>query len=129
MDGQQVLELSANQYETVYNLLSLAIASLGFTGLYLSLSQRRVLPRYRNAVVVSAMVVFIATYHYVRIFNNFTESYETTAQGGQGAYTLTERGLQRGLPLRRLAAHGAAPARGDGGGPGPRRRGPEEPAR
>ena len=89
MDGQQVLELSAGQYETVYNLLSLAIASLGFTGLYLVLSQRRVLPRYRNAIVVSAMVVFIATYHYVRIFDNFKESYETTAQGGQGTYTLT----------------------------------------
>ncbi len=90
MDGQQVLELSSTQYETVYNLLSLAIASLGFTGLYLVLSQRRVLPRYRNAVVVSAMVVFIATYHYVRIFNNFRDSYETEAQGGQGVYTLTE---------------------------------------
>ncbi|MCW2605712.1 MAG: Xanthorhodopsin [Frankiales bacterium] len=89
MDGQQVLELTANQYETVYNLLSLAIASLGFTGLYLVLSQRRVLPRYRNAVVVSAMVVFIATYHYIRIFTNFKESYETDAQGGQGVYTLT----------------------------------------
>ncbi|MCW2778935.1 MAG: Xanthorhodopsin [Frankiales bacterium] len=89
MDGSQVLELSSTQYETVYNLLSLAIASLGFTGLYLVLSQRRVLPRYRNAVVVSAMVVFIATYHYVRIFTNFKESYQTDAQGGQGVYKLT----------------------------------------
>ncbi len=89
MDGQQVLELTANQYETVYNLLSLAIASLGFTGLYLVLSQRRVLPRYRNAVIVSAIVVFIATYHYIRIFTNFKDSYETDAQGGQGVYTLT----------------------------------------
>ncbi len=89
MDGQQVLELSSNQYETVYNLLSLAIASLGFTGLYLALSQRRVLPRYRNAITVSAIVVFIATYHYIRIFDNFRDSYETTAQGGQGTYTLT----------------------------------------
>jgi bacteriorhodopsin len=90
MDGQQVLELSSTQYETVYNLLSLAIASLGFTGLYLVLSQRRVLPRYRNAVIVSAMVVFIATYHYIRIFNNFEESYQSTAQGGQGVYQLTD---------------------------------------
>lgn len=85
----QVTELTSGQYDTVYNLLSLAVASLGFTGLYLVLSQRRVLPRYRNAVVVSAMVCFIATYHYVRIFLNFRESYETEAQGGQGTYTLT----------------------------------------
>ncbi len=89
MAGQQVLELSSTQYETVYNLLSLAIASLGFTGIYLVLSQRRVLPRYRNAIVVSAMVVFIAAYHYFRIFENFKSSYQTKSQGGQGSYDLT----------------------------------------
>lgn len=85
----QVTELTSGQYDTVYNLLSLAIASLGFTGLYLLLSQRRVLPRYRNAIVISAMVCFIATYHYIRIFDNFRESYETEAQGGNGTYVLT----------------------------------------
>lgn len=87
--GIAVPQLSSGQYDTVYNLLSLAIASLGFTGLYLVLSQRRVLPRYRNAIVVSAMVCFIATYHYLRIFSNFKESYATQAQGGAGTYTLT----------------------------------------
>ena len=87
--GIQVNELTSGQYDTVYNLLSLAIASLGFTGLYLVLSQRRVLARYRNAVVISAMVCFIATYHYIRIFDNFQSSYETEAQGGQGTYVLT----------------------------------------
>ena len=88
--GIQIPELSSGQYESVYNLLSLAIASLFFTGLYLVLSQKRVLPRYRNALIVSATVCFIATYHYIRIFENFKESYVTEAQGGQGVYTLTE---------------------------------------
>jgi bacteriorhodopsin len=87
--GIQVNEISSTQFQTVYNLFSLAIASLFFTGLYLVLSQRRVLPRYRNAIVVSATVCFIATYHYWRIFDNFSESYATEAQGGNGAYTLT----------------------------------------
>ena len=84
-----ITSLTPGQYSTVYNLLSLAIASLFFTGLYLVLSQKRVLPRYRNALLVSATVCFIATYHYVRIFDNFKESYETEAQGGQGLYVLT----------------------------------------
>lgn len=87
--GIQVEQLTSGQYDTVYNLLSLAIASLFFTGLYLVLSQRMVLPRYRNALIVSATVCFIATYHYVRIFDNFKDSYETEAQGGQGDYVLT----------------------------------------
>ena len=87
--GIQVEQLTSGQFDSVYNLLSLAIASLGFTGLYLVLSQRRVLPRYRNAIIVSAIVCFIATYHYIRIFDNFKDSYKTDAQGGDGVYTLT----------------------------------------
>ena len=87
--GNQLTQLSSGQYDTVYNLLSLAIASLGFTALYLLISQGRVLKRYRNALIVSAMVCSIAAYHYFRIFNNFKESYQTTAQGGAGTFTLT----------------------------------------
>lgn len=91
--GVQVLELTSGQHDTVYNLLSLAIASLGFTGLFLVLSQRRVRPRYRNALIVSATVCFIATYHYFRIFANFKESYASQAQGGSGSYMLTNVGF------------------------------------
>ena len=87
--GIDVARLTSGQYDTVYNLFSLAIASLFFTGLYLVLSQKRVLPRYRNALVVSATVCFIATYHYVRIFENFKSSYVTMAKGGHGVYALT----------------------------------------
>ena len=68
-------QISAVQYSTVYNLLSLAIASLLFTAIYLFVSMRRVAPRYRNAVVVSAIVCSIAAYHYFRIFNNFGDSF------------------------------------------------------
>jgi len=67
--------LSSGQYATIYNLLSLVIASMLFTGLYLLLAQQRVAPRYRNALIISAMVCGIATYHYFRIFANFKESY------------------------------------------------------
>ena len=94
--GIEIERLTSGQYETVYNLFSLAIASLFFTGLYLVLSQKRVLPRYRNALVVSATVCFIATYHYVRIFDNFKDSYVTNGQGGKGVYTLTNVAFNEG---------------------------------
>ncbi len=70
-----ITSISSGQYSTVYNLLSLAIASLLFTSLYLLVVQRRVAPRFRNALIVSATVCGIATYHYFRIFENFKESY------------------------------------------------------
>jgi bacteriorhodopsin len=71
----QIPSLTASQFATVYNLFSLVIASMLFTGLFLLLSRSRVAPRYRNALTVSAMVCGIATYHYFRIFDNFKASY------------------------------------------------------
>lgn len=74
-NGIAVPELSASQFATVYNLLSLVIAAMVFTAMYLLFSRGRVAPRYRNALVVSAIVCGIAAYHYFRIFDNFQESY------------------------------------------------------
>jgi bacteriorhodopsin len=73
--SEAIPSLSATQFATVYNLLSLVIASMLFTSLYLLLAQRQVAPRYRNALIVSAMVCGIAAYHYFRIFDNFKDSY------------------------------------------------------
>ena len=39
--------------------------------IYTLVSQQRVLPKYRNALVMSSMVTFIAGYHYLRIFDSF----------------------------------------------------------
>lgn len=83
--------LSNTQFQTVYNVFSFALASMLFTALFLLVSQGRVLPRYRQALVVSAMVCGIAAYHYVRIFNSFNEAYVATTVGGD--YTLTPLGF------------------------------------
>ena len=56
---------------------------------YTLVSQARVLPKYRNALVMSSMVTFIAGYHYWRIFNTFSEASEGMAvkvSGDQGAF-------------------------------------------
>ena len=70
-----VLELTYSQYQTVYNILSFALASMLATFVFLLAVQGRVLPRYRQALVVSAMVCLIAAYHYYRIFDSFRHSY------------------------------------------------------
>ncbi len=71
--------LTSSQFGTVYNLFSLVIASMLFTAIFLLASQGRVAPRYRNALVVSAIVCGIAAYHYFRIVENFQESYPAGA--------------------------------------------------
>jgi bacteriorhodopsin len=74
--------LSNAQFQTVYNVFSFALASMLFTAIFLLVSQGRVLPRYRQAIVVSAMVCGIAAYHYFRIFNSFNAAYLPTELGG-----------------------------------------------
>jgi bacteriorhodopsin len=79
-------KLTQSQFDTVYNFLSLVIASQLFTALFLVVSQKRVLPRYRQALVLSAIVCGIAAYHYFRIFDSFKAAFVTDAQGGRGTY-------------------------------------------
>ena len=85
-----VEELSQAQYDTVYNMLSLVIAAQVFTALFLLLNLRKVLPKYRAALIISATVCGIAAYHYFRIFDSFKEAYVTDAVGGAGIYQLAE---------------------------------------
>ncbi len=85
-----VEELSQAQFDTVYNVLSLVIAAQVFTALFLLLNLRKVIPKYRTAIVVSAVVCGIAAYHYFRIFDSFGDAYVTDAVGGLGTYTLAE---------------------------------------
>ena len=63
------------------------------TTVFLLVVMNRVLPRYRIAVAVSAMVTLIAAYHYWRIFNSFSEAYvaiDAGAPGVQSAFELVK---------------------------------------
>jgi bacteriorhodopsin len=79
-------ELTKGQFDTVYNVLSLAIAAQLFTAIFLLAAQPRVLQRYRQALVISAIVCGIAAYHYFRIFDSFTKAFVSDAPGGEGVY-------------------------------------------
>lgn len=80
-----MLELTSNQWNTVYNVFSLGLVAMIACTIYTLVSQGRVLAKYRNALVMSSMVTFIAGYHYWRIFNSFTESSEGSMVNVSGA--------------------------------------------
>ena len=69
------LILSEGQYNLVYNAFSFVIACMGASLLFFLLSRSRIAPRHRLAVTISALVVGVALYHYVRIFNSFAEAF------------------------------------------------------
>lgn len=82
--------LTDNQFSTVYNMLSLGLASMLFTSIFLFIARDRVLPRYRMAVMVSATVTAIAAYHYFRIFNSFEHAF-AGQEGNVYAYNVGYR--------------------------------------
>jgi bacteriorhodopsin len=69
-----MVKLDANQWNLVYNVFSFGLISMLACTVYTLVSQARVAPKYRNALVMSSMVTFIAGYHYWRIFNSFGEA-------------------------------------------------------
>ncbi|MSY67624.1 MAG: xanthorhodopsin, partial [Actinobacteria bacterium] len=69
-----MVKLDSNQWNLVYNIFSFGLISMLACTVYTLVSQARVLPKYRNALVMSSMVTFIAGYHYWRIFNSFGEA-------------------------------------------------------
>ena len=66
-----VKTLTMDQFHAVYNFLSFGLAAMLATTVFLYASQSRVLPRYRQAIAVSATVTLIAMYHYWRMFDSF----------------------------------------------------------
>ncbi len=69
------LTLSEGQYFLVYNSFSFVIASMGAAFVFFLLVRNRVAPRHRMALTLSTLVVGIALYHYVRIFQSWSDAF------------------------------------------------------
>ena len=78
-------ELSVGQFSLVSNFLSFAVATLAASSLFYFISPG-VNKRYRIAVVVSGLVCFIATYHYLRIYDSFVTAYTLEKTGAVASY-------------------------------------------
>jgi len=74
-------ELTAAQFSLVYNIFSFTIASMGAAFIFFLAIKSQVAPKYRGALVISSIVVAIACYHYLRIFNSWNEAFTLAANG------------------------------------------------
>ncbi|EKQ71174.1 bacteriorhodopsin [Leptolyngbyaceae cyanobacterium JSC-12] len=68
------------QFDLVYNSFSFCIAAMAAAALFFFNARVQVAEKYRPALLVSALVVSIAAYHYFRIFNGWDSAY--ALQGG-----------------------------------------------
>jgi len=78
-------ELSSGQFLIVYNVLSFTIASMLGAFIFFMGARSQVGEKYRPALLISAVVVAIAGYHYFRIFMSWEEAYALN----NGVYTAT----------------------------------------
>ncbi|MGA0914706.1 MAG: xanthorhodopsin, partial [Candidatus Nanopelagicaceae bacterium] len=69
-----MINLDGSQWSTIYNVLSFGLIAMLATTVFTLVSQHRVLPKYRTALVLSSMVTFIAGDHYLRILDSFCDA-------------------------------------------------------
>ncbi|HJL39840.1 MAG TPA: bacteriorhodopsin-like [Myxococcales bacterium LLY-WYZ-16_1] len=74
-------ELTSGQFQLVYNVLSLSIAAMLGSFAFFVMARGQLAPKFRPAMIMSALVVGIAGYHYWRIFNSWDAAYQLTEAG------------------------------------------------
>jgi len=74
--------MNVSQFNLVYNVLSFSLATMAATTIFCWMRVSSCAQRYKSALIITGLVTFIAAYHYLRIFNSWTEAYEWTADGG-----------------------------------------------
>jgi len=67
--------ISDVQFNLVYDVLSFSLATMMATTIFLWLRIGSCAEKYKSALIISGLVTFIAAYHYMRIFNSWTEAY------------------------------------------------------
>jgi bacteriorhodopsin len=79
---QELPTLTPGQYSLVFNMFSFTIATMASAFVYFVLAQKNLAPKYRVSMMVSALVVFIAAYHYFRITSSWEAAYVLNENAG-----------------------------------------------
>jgi bacteriorhodopsin len=80
------------EWSAVYNALSFGIAAMGSATIFFWIETGNVHKKFRTALCITGLVTAIATYHYVRIFNSWNESYAVSAGVNGSAYEVSLTG-------------------------------------
>jgi bacteriorhodopsin len=72
--------LTFSEFSLIYNAFSFTFATMMAATLFFWLNLKTVAPSYRPAMVITGLVTFIASYHYLQIFISFHEAYDVVNQ-------------------------------------------------
>jgi len=82
--GHSMYDMTDGQFQIVYDSLSFTLACMMASTIYFWTRLGSVSEKYKSALSITALVTFIAAYHYFRIFNSWVDSY--TYEGVQVPY-------------------------------------------
>ena len=74
--------LTPGQYSLVFNMFSFTVATMTASFVFFVMARNNLAPKYRISMMVSALVVFIAGYHYFRITSSWEAAYALNAAAG-----------------------------------------------
>merc|ERR1712031_23614 len=75
MGTHEMASLTPVQYDLIYNMLSLGLASMAASTVFFFLRLGSFAERYKAALCFTGLVTFIAMYHYFRIFDSFNAAF------------------------------------------------------
>ena len=79
-------------YSAVYNALSFGIAAMGSAMIFVWLQIPNVSKKYRTALIINGLVMGIATCHYFRTFNSWTDAFNVQINKENTGYNITLSG-------------------------------------
>ena len=74
-------QLSPAEFSVVYNFFSLVVATMGAAFVFFMGARSNLAPQYRVSMLVSAVVVGVAGYHYFRIFQSWDAAFALNEAG------------------------------------------------
>jgi len=79
-------------WSSTYNALSMGIAAMGSSNMFFWLMIGNVAKPFKPALAITGVVVFIATYHYFRIFNSWCDAFDVHFLPSEGGYAVFTSG-------------------------------------
>lgn len=82
------------QFQVVYDFLSFTFAGMLAATVFFWLRLQSIHEKYKSALVITGLVTFIASYHYLRIFNSWVDAYKyPDAKYVNGSYFIQDPAL------------------------------------
>jgi hypothetical protein len=75
MNSMSMLTLSHGQFNAIYNALSFVFAAMLASFFFFILIRPRISQKNQAALILTTLVVLIAGYHYLRIFNSWNDAF------------------------------------------------------